>query len=414
MTSISTFPWTVTHDFAFAYGGAERVTEEFLRLLPEAGLTYFAGSPTIIERMGAADYARSLMPRGVTHENYRQLLPLYVARAAAAAPIAGNMLCSSYGLAHFIRNEGRKIVYCHSPLRQAWSGLDSYVAHMPPIAQAVWKFGAAPTYRALDLRHAQGADSYIATSRAVRDRLARYYGKTDIPIVAPPVDRSFFWDPAVEREDFYLWAGRIVEPYKRVGLLLEAFADGLGGNRRRLVIAGDGRDRERLEATAPLNVEFVGEQSTAALASLYRRTRALIMPSEDDFGMIATEAIACGAPVVAYGRGGALDSVDDGVSGTFFDEQTAASLSGALARFEATEWDSTMIALVGKAFSADRFASEISDLLGIDSGMTIDLTTPHPKARLPREATNQLARILSTLRMRVPEESAIPQTVVPN
>jgi hypothetical protein len=136
------------------------------------------------------------------------------------------------------------------------------------------------------------------------------------------------------------------------------------------------------------------------------------MPSEDDFGMIATEAIACGAPVIAYGEGGALDSVDDGVSGTFFDEQTAASLSGALARFEAAEWDSPMIALVGKAFSADRFASEISDLLGIDYDVTIDLTTPRPKAR--REATNQLARILSTLRARVPADSAIPQTVVPN
>ena len=186
--------WTVTHDFAFAYGGAERVTEEFLRLLPGAGLIYFAGAPEVVERMGGAGAVRRLMPSVITHENYRQLLPLYVARAAAAAPIDGDLLCSSYGLAHFLRNEGRKIVYCHSPLRQAWSGIDAYTAQMPTALRAVWKFAAAPAYRALDLRHARRADGYIATSRAVRDRLARYYGKLDIPIVAPPVDRAFFWD----------------------------------------------------------------------------------------------------------------------------------------------------------------------------------------------------------------------------
>ena len=222
-----------------------------------------------------------------------------------------------------------------------------------------------PVFRALDVRHARRADDYIATSRAVRDRLALYYGKLDIPIVAPPVDRAFSWAPSIPREDFYLWAGRIVEPYKRVGLLIEAFADTSSSGPRRLIIAGDGRDRDRLEAVAPPNVEFVGEQSTDELASLYRRARGLLMPSEDDFGMIATEAIACGTPVISYAAGGALDSVVDGLSGVFFADQTAASLLAALDRFEASDWDAAAIAEAGLAFSADRFSAEISALLGL-------------------------------------------------
>jgi hypothetical protein len=136
------------------------------------------------------------------------------------------------------------------------------------------------------------------------------------------------------------------------------------------------------------------------------------MPSEDDFGMIATEAIACGTPVIAYAAGGALDSVNDGVSGIFFDEQTVGSLSGALSRFEAADWDSRLIALLGVAFSADRFANEISELLGI-SGVSIDLLTP--RQRQPRrEPANQLTRLLSAGLTRLQGGGSIPQTVGPN
>jgi glycosyltransferase involved in cell wall biosynthesis len=202
-------------------------------------------------------------------------------------------------------------------------------------------------------------DRWIATSSVVAQRIARFYGVQAPPVVPPPVDLEVFRSAAVSRGDSFVWAGRIVEPYKRVELLIEAFRQ----LPYRLLIAGRGRDELRLRQRAPANVVFLGELDSHALAELYGSARAVLFPSEDDFGMVPIEAMACGAPVVAFRGGGALDTVVDGETGVFFDEPSVSSLSQALERCLRSDWDEDAIVAHASGFGRNVFAARIRELL---------------------------------------------------
>jgi glycosyltransferase involved in cell wall biosynthesis len=162
------------------------------------------------------------------------------------------------------------------------------------------------------------------------------------------------------REDFYLFVGRITEPYKRLGLLLEAFRQMPD---RRLVVVGDGRDRLRLQRTAPSNAHFLGWRSATEVAALYNRAHALLFPSEDDFGLVPVEAMACGLPVLAYGSGGALDTVVQECTGLFFDEQTPAAVIKSIMQFEELDWDEDAIVAHSRRYGLGAFVSTIRQIL---------------------------------------------------
>jgi glycosyltransferase involved in cell wall biosynthesis len=212
--------------------------------------------------------------------------------------------------------------------------------------------------RAWDRHTANGVDHFVANSRFIRNRIRRLY-RRDAQVIYPPVDVESF-GPGGERDDFYLTASRLV-PYKRVALLVEAFAQLPG---RRLVVAGDGPERERISALAGPNVDLLGHCDDASLRELMRRARAFVFAAEEDFGIAPVEAQASGTPVIAYGRGGVTESVrgldQPRPTGLFFDAQTPASIAAAVEAFERNEHRFAPAACRDSAlrFSTARFVAE--------------------------------------------------------
>lgn len=350
----------VVHDFAFDFGGAERVTRELLSLPGVEGLTVVAGSRPVIEHMYTG--RASVLYRRDSHDNYRQRAILRALAGAYRGPVfEGDVLCSSYAFAHWFPTVGRKIVYCHSPFRQIWSSWPDTRRRLG--GAKVLGSPVVRTLRKRDISAAEAVSLYIATSRAVKHRITTFYGLEGdrVPIIRPPVDREYFLPSDAAREDFFLFAGRIVEPYKRLSLLVDAFRE----LPYRLVVAGDGRDRLRLQSVAPENVTFVGSLGSRDLATLMQRARGLLFPSLDDYGMVPAEAISCGTPVLAFRGGGALDTVETGVTGLFFDEPSVHSLKAGLREFASRDWDYAQVASAGYQFGTARFRAEMGDAIAI-------------------------------------------------
>lgn len=349
--------WTVVHDFAFDVGGAERVTAMLATdVLRDAPVLTLGGHEEVLHELGVAD-VRVHHPRLFRPSTYRQAslaLPLML---RLQRPVEGDVLASSYAFAHHVRATGTKVVYCHTPLRQVWSGASMYLSRLPGPMQ---KVVSAPmeVLRSSDRRAAASATRYVANSSVVAGRLREFYGMRDVPVVPPPPDPAFTTG-AEEREDHYLWAGRIVEPYKKLTQVLEAFR----GLDRQLLVVGDGRDAERLRAIAPPNVTFVGPMGTQDLAKEYRRARAVLFPSEDDFGLVPVEAMSCGAPVVALGKGGATETVVDGVTGVLFDEPTPEAILAAVRRFERLDLQEEDVVAHSRNFGLEHFVHAMRDVL---------------------------------------------------
>jgi len=355
--------WAISHDFAFDFGGAERVTALLASdVLPDAPVLLLGGDPEVIERMGIADRVRFMLPRSlVTAGSYRTTSLALSPRLTWRRAWPGPLLASSYAMAHWIRARGETVVYCHSPLRHAWAP-DDYLASASGLTAVGFRAAVGPL-RWADRRAAGRAGRYVATSHNVRDRIAGAYGRHDVPIVPPPTDTERF-APGAERRRAgrFLLAGRLVEPYKRVGLALDAFA---ARPDLELVVAGDGRDAAALRRRAPGNATFVGHVDEVELARLMRESTALLFPSRDDFGMVPVEAMATGTPVVAFRGGGAVDTVVDGVTGTFFDRPVVEDVVRALDVAAATTWDHDAIVAHAERFGAARFVDAMRTLLGL-------------------------------------------------
>jgi glycosyltransferase involved in cell wall biosynthesis len=210
--------------------------------------------------------------------------------------------------------------------------------------------------RRWDLRTASRPDVYIANSTIVAKRIEQYYGYS-AEIIPPPVDLERY-APADEVDDYFLVVSRLV-PYKRVDLVVQAF----NMLQRRLVVIGDGPDRSTLEDMAGPNVEFLGRIADSEIARYFARCRALILPGEEDFGITPLEANASGRPVIAYGAGGALDTVLEDHTGVLFREQTPASLAAAVRKCESTNWDAENLRGHAERYGPEVFQSRIRDLL---------------------------------------------------
>ena len=235
------------------------------------------------------------------------------------------------------------ICYCHSPMRYIWDGYSAYRRSMSPLTQAIFNF-ASHYVRNWDYSAAQRVDNFIANSKYVAGRIRKYY-RRDSTVIHPPIDTSQSY-LADKHLNYYLAVGRLV-PYKRTDLLIEA----CGKLGRKLVIVGDGPERKRLEKHSPRSVEFLGELSDAKLKDVYAQCRALLFAADEDFGMVPLEAQSYGRPVIAYGKGGSLETVIGtynpacqsganhpmAMTGVFFQEQTADSLAKAILSFESCE-----------------------------------------------------------------------------
>jgi glycosyltransferase involved in cell wall biosynthesis len=337
----------LVHDWLTGMRGGERVLDEICAIFPKADLyTLIHVAGTTSPRIEARRIVASPLSRipGVAR-HYRKLLPLFP-WAIERFDLRGYdlVLSTSHAVAKGVRVPPGAIhvCYCFTPMRYVWDQADAY------LGSGVRRALAAPLVsylRRFDRRTStpERVHRFVAISRCVAERIRRHYGR-EPGLVFPPVDLDRLKpDPEVlaggAPDEAYLLVGGFV-PYKREELALEAFRR----LDRPLLVAGDGPTRARLEAAAPPRVRFLGRVSDAELARLYARCRALVYPQEEDFGIVAVEAQACGRPVIAYGRGGATDTVvplgapaGAAATGILFEPQTVDALVAALQSFEAAE-----------------------------------------------------------------------------
>jgi glycosyltransferase involved in cell wall biosynthesis len=351
----------VVHDWLTIPGGSEQVVLELLQMFPQAELFTSVYDPApwpseITDRPVHTSFLNRI-PGAVRH--YPKLLPL-MERAFRSFDLSGFdlVLSSSHAFAKNVRTPpgAPHVCYCHTPMRYAWEesfleGEDIGRATrllLPPLL--AW-------LRRKDLAGARGPDLFVANSHHVADRIHRFYGRT-AEIVHPPVDVDHYLGLPRAPADFYLAFGRVV-PYKRVDLSVAACAR-LG---RALEVAGDGRALDAVRAGAGDGARFLGRVSETERNRLLGGARAVLFPGEEDFGIVPVEAQAAGVPVIAYGVGGAAESVLDGRTGVLFGEQTVSALVAAIERFEGLEIDEDAVRGNAERFGRERFRSEMAAVI---------------------------------------------------
>ena len=341
----------LVHDWLLFEAGAEKVLAEMAKLFPGPIYTLFSDKQVF----AGCDVRPSKL--NVAKTFYRHLLPFYP-RAVQRFDLseADLILSSSHAVAKGIRKRPDQlhICYCHTPMRYVWD-LEGEYRQMHGLDRGAKKWVADrvfPKLREFD-RQAQ-VDFFIANSQTVAERIKRLYGR-EATVIYPPVDVEKF--PLVEKkEEFYLAHSRLV-PYKRVDLVVKAFAK---MPQRKLVVMGSGPEEKKLRKLATPNVTFLGWQKETA--EVLGKARALIFPAFEDFGIIPVEAMACGTPVIAYGKGGVTETVNE-KTGLFFHDQEA--IVQAVEEFEEKEqmFDPRTIRNHALKFSRERFTEEFSQFV---------------------------------------------------
>ena len=355
----------IVADWLTTYAGSERVLEQMIACFPEADVFavvdfvpqaergFLQGKrpqTTFIQKLpGARKYARHYLP----------LMPLAIEQLDLSA--YDLILSSSHAVAKgvIVGPDQLHISYVHSPIRYAWdlqhqylkesgleSGIKSWLVRVLLHRIRLW-----------DQRTQYGVDEFIANSGFIARRIHRVYGRP-ATVIYPPVDVAAF-TLNTAKEDFYFAASRLV-PYKRMDLIVEAFRQMPD---KKLVLIGDGPDMAKIRAKAGPNVTILGYQPFSVLKDHMQRAKAFVFAAEEDFGIAPVEAQACGTPVIAFGKGGALETVrglgivESNPTGIFFAEQTVASITAAVAEFErqATAFNPAAIRQHAEAFSVAHF-----------------------------------------------------------
>jgi len=332
----------LVHDWLSAYVGGERVLEQMIALYPDADVFTSVDVLPKAERaflQGKTPITSFAQEWPLVRKHYRHFLPLLMIAVEQLDVGECELVLSSssaIGKGVIVGPDQLHIAYVHSPMRYAWDLQHQYLreAGLTRGARAMLARWLLHKARLWDMRTANGVDHFIANSHFIARRIWRVY-RREAAVIHPPVDVHGF-ALREHKDDFYLTASRLV-PYKKVPAIVEAFR-GLPG--RRLVVVGDGSEMRQVKAAAGPNVEILGYQPTAALRDLMQRAKAFVFAAEEDFGIAPVEAQACGTPVIAYGRGGALETVRDTgprASGIFFHAQTPAAIAAAVQEFERRE-----------------------------------------------------------------------------
>ena len=358
----------LVHDKVMQFGGAERVVRHMREVWPDAALYTSVYDPDLVEAEHLGEVHASAMQRlpGVQHR-HRWLLPAYpVVFERLEIADCDAVVSSSAMFAKSVRApEGAvHVCYCHTPVRYLWDLADSHVDELDypaPIRMGVRAL--IPYLRRMDLRAAKRVDRFVANSTHVRARIERFYGR-DSTVVHPPVDVARY-TKSHEKGDYFLVAARLF-PYKRVDMAIEAC-------RRAGVpvkVMGDGPDRARLESLGYANAQFLGWVSENEKPALFGSARALLAPQIEDFGIVMVEALAAGTPVIAIADGGAIDIVEDGVTGRLINDITAESLSETLVAFDDAAFETDGLRARAADFSPERFSSRIRDVvqMAIETG----------------------------------------------
>lgn len=344
----------IAHEWLVRYAGSERCVEQMLAEFPDSVLLTTVLRPDGVPESlrGARPSFLQRMPGATSHHEW--LLPLMPLAWRLRRPLADVdvVISSSHACAKAVRARPGTphLCYCHTPMRYAWD-FEAERERFPPGVRPFARRGMA-WFRAWDRRTARRITRFVANSRAVAERIRRFYGR-DADVVHPPV-RTDYFTPEGERGEDFLYVGRLVS-YKRADLTIAAF----GGLPQRLLVVGEGHLRPQLESAAPPNVEFLGEVEAPELRQLYRRARALVYPANEDFGIAMAEAQACGTPVISLDEGGARDIVEHGVTGWLLADASLDALRDALRRAAQERLDEQQIRERAERFSHLRFRREI-------------------------------------------------------
>ncbi len=346
----------LVHDWIVTFGGAERVLIEMHRLFPTAPIfTLFHDPGGTPEELDDAHIIPSVLNKfpGATHR-YQSLLPLYPYAVEQFDLRDYDLVISlSHAAAKGVLTHSRQthLCYCYTPMRYVWDLYQTYLKHTRLSRFRETVFRASAHYlRMWDWQAAQHVDRFIAISETVQRRIEKTYNRKSV-VIHPPVDTRFF-TPAQDREnEYFLLVGRFV-PYKGMEMVIDAF----NYRDEPLLVVGDGPLRERLMGMAKnKRIEFLGTVTDEELRTLYQNAHAVLFPSEEDFGLIPCEAMACGTPVIAYGRGGATETVISEVSGNFFNEPSPEAVDRAVSRYHVIKWNRDDIRACAERFSTGTF-----------------------------------------------------------
>lgn len=370
----------IVHDWLVTYAGAERALEQILCLYPESDLYSLVDfipreqREFIRNKKVTTSFLQSFPFAKKKYRSYLPFMPLAIEQFDLSA--YDLIISSSHAVAKGVLTHDRQlhVCYCYTPMRYAWdlhqqylheSGLDRGLKGM--IARMVLHY-----IRMWDITTANRVDNYIAISHYIARRIQRVYGR-ESTVIHPPVDIDTFV-PSSKKEGYYLTASRMV-PYKKVKLIVESFSRMPD---KKLIVIGDGPDYTKIRSVAGKNIELLGYQPSSVLKEYMQKARAFVYAAEEDFGIVTVEAQACGTPVIAFGRGGSLETVvplsQSGVrnhesgqqpTGLFFYEQTSDALQEAVRRFEKQQdaFHEQDLRKNAERFGTERFKQEFKDFV---------------------------------------------------
>jgi len=353
----------LVHDYLIQDGGAEKVLKAFSEIWPDAPIYVLLydrekSDPVFLDKKINTTFLQK-MPAGLSkYQWYLPLMPLATEQHNLADFDVVLSSASSFSKGIITNPNTLHVCYCHTPTRFLWSDMHQYIEDLnynrlvkkiiPPVLKNL---------RQWDMLSAHRVDKFIANSQTVRDRIEKYYRRKS-DVIYPPVETKKF--RVSDPENFYLIGGRLVG-YKRYDLAVTAFTK-LGIP---LKVFGEGPALEKLKSIAGKNIEFLGKVSDEKKRELYSKCLAFIHPQIEDFGITAVEAMASGRPVIAYGKGGARETVVPGQTGEFMDEQSWEELGNQIIRFEKEKYNPDTIKEYANQYDQERFKSQIKDFVEI-------------------------------------------------
>lgn len=350
----------IIHDWLTVYAGAEKTLEQILKLYPQADIF------TIVDFLHEKDrgfleghkittsFIQKLPFAKTKYRHYLPLMPFAVEQFDLSDYDV--VLSSSHAVAKGVITgpDQKHICLCYSPIRYAWDLQHQYLREsgLNHGLKGLMAKYMLHKMRLWDLRTANGVDHFIAISEFISRRIWKVYRRKS-DVIYPPVDVEAF-EICEQKEDFYLTASRMV-PYKKIDLIVEAFS---AMPDKKLIVIGDGPDFDKIRSYTGPNVVLMGYQSFEVLRDHMQRAKGFVFAAEEDFGIAPVEAQACGTPIIAFGRGGARETITDGISGVFFEQQSIQSLCDAIGKFETISWDYTAVRQNALRFSNERFLNE--------------------------------------------------------
>lgn len=362
------FKAALVHDWFVTEGGGEKVVQSFLNLNQDFDLfSLIDFFPTEYRQRllkGKHAHTSFIQKLPTAKSNHRKFLPLFpLAIEQFDLAEYDLILSSSISVSKGVLTHSNQvhICYCHSPMRYAW---DLYFQYLKEAGLSSGVKGWFAKYilhkmRTWDIVSSNRVDHFIANSNFIARRIKKVYNR-EATVIYPPVDvESFKLETA--KEDYYLTASRMV-PYKKIDLIVEAFTKMPD---KKLVVIGDGPDMTKIKQKASKNVEILGYQPFSELKKYMQKAKAFVFAAEEDFGIIPVEAQSCGTPVIAFGKGGSLETVINGKTGTFFYSQTSEAIKNAVLSFEQEYDNYSPLNIRDHAvkFSTARFEKEMTDFI---------------------------------------------------